>query len=147
MGGVFGWEVWWLLDSCYIFFVHVLFFYSFFVCSTACRNPDASTGCGCCVEGLMVGQSREGVRGDGGRVWKGRGWVGVGEKMEDNVLARGVRPEGPVRWYFVLGGEGVDDLRWWDLDVWVGDWVGEIVSEVFGYFTKEKSYVAVIESM
>lgn len=29
--------------------------------------------------------------------------------MEDDVLARGVRPEGPGRWYFVLGGEGVDD--------------------------------------
>lgn len=98
---VYGWEVRWLLDSCYIFFVHALFFLSFFVCSTACRNPDASTG----VEGLMVGQSREGVRGDGGRVWKGRGSVGVG-KMEDSVLARGVRPEGRVRWYFVLGGEG-----------------------------------------
>lgn len=44
----------------------------------------------------------------------------------------------------------MDDLRWWDLNVWVGDLVGEIVSEpleVFGYFTKEKSYVAVIKSM
>lgn len=34
----------------------------------------------------MAGRSREGVGGDGGRVWKGRGSVGVGEKMEDNVL-------------------------------------------------------------
>ena len=57
----------------------------------------------------MVKQSREGVRGDGGRVWKGCGSVGAGEKMEDDFLARGVRPEGPVRWYFVLSGEGVDD--------------------------------------
>lgn len=29
----------------------------------------------------------------------------------------------------------------------VGDLVGEIVSELFGYFRKEKSHVAVIKSM
>ena len=63
------------------------------------------------------------MREDRGRVWKGRGSVGVGERMEDNVLARGVISARPRT--LMLCDR--------DLDVRLGDLVGEIVCEVFGY--------------